>query len=77
MKQQPKPRPKHPCSQTCPDRTAECKRSCERWKQYEAAKQEDYKNRAEISKVIGAIIQTEQDRKKRGCSLASYKDSRR
>ena len=69
-------RPKHPCSKDCPERTAECKKTCEKWKPYEAQKREDYKHRAQMSDTIGALIQMENGHWKRGCTLASYKNSR-
>lgn len=76
MKEEPKFRPKHPCSKECPERTVECKRTCEAWKQYEAEKMEDYKHRAEVSDTIGAVIQMERGHWKRRCTLASYKYTR-
>lgn len=77
MKEQPKPRVKHPCTKECPERTATCKRTCKRWKEYEPAKREEYKERQERSEAKSDSIQLERDRWKRGCTLASYKDPRR
>ena len=36
---------KPPCGKACPDRTAECKLTCDRWKAYEEAKRAEYAQR--------------------------------
>ena len=37
---------KQPCAQDCPNRSMECRLTCEAYKEYRAAKMEDYKKRA-------------------------------
>jgi hypothetical protein len=39
---------KQPCKRDCPERTAECKKTCPKWLRYWAVKQEEYKRRAEM-----------------------------
>lgn len=36
---------KPPCGKACPDRTAECKLTCDKWKVYEEAKRAEYAQR--------------------------------
>lgn len=36
---------KVPCGKVCPDREAECKRTCEKWAEYEAWYMEDRKEK--------------------------------
>ena len=38
-------RVKPPCGKACPDRTAECKLTCDKWKVYEEAKCAEYAQR--------------------------------
>lgn len=61
----------HPCKQDCPRRTAECKRACDEWKAYEAAKREEYAQRAEDAGIRDALWKAEEKRTRRGCYLAS------
>ena len=35
-----------PCRQDCPDRSATCHSTCEKWAAFEAAKKADYEQRA-------------------------------
>ena len=37
---------KQPCAKDCPNRSMECRLTCEAYKEYRAAKLEDYKRRA-------------------------------
>ena len=39
---------KAPCGKVCPDRTAECKLTCERWAEFEAWKFEEEKRKKKI-----------------------------
>lgn len=71
MKETPAFSPKHPCRKDCPKRTAECKRVCERWKEYAAKKQEEYKERVADNEVNDALFQMDRRRKKGGCFLGS------
>ena len=64
-------RAKHPCLKDCPDRTAECKRDCPRWAKYEAAKQEEYKERLIDSMISETEFNSNKKRTKRGCFLGS------
>ena len=47
---------KSPCERNCTERTAHCKRTCSKWKVYEAQKQEEYKERERQSKINDAIF---------------------
>ena len=38
-----------PCEKNCPEHTAECRRTCERWKAYWEKKVEEYKRREKLS----------------------------
>lgn len=40
---------KQPCEKNCPERTAECKKTCPRWAAYWQEKQEEYKRRERLS----------------------------
>lgn len=62
---------KHPCRQDCPHRTAECKKDCEAWKAYEAAKREEYERRAEDGNIRDALFKADAIRTRRGCYLSS------
>lgn len=37
---------RHPCAKDCPNRSMECRLTCEAYKDYRAAKEADYKKRA-------------------------------
>lgn len=37
-----------PCRQTCPDRTAECKRTCPKWAKWEEKKKAIYEARKRV-----------------------------
>ena len=39
---------KQPCLRDCPDRWAECHATCEKWLEYEAERNKQYEERAEI-----------------------------
>lgn len=43
-------RPKHPCVQTCPDRTATCHGQCDRYSVYEAKMKAYYAEREEMAR---------------------------
>lgn len=44
---------KCPCVVECPDRTAECKIKCEKWKKYEAEYLEEYRHTEDLIKLNG------------------------
>lgn len=71
MKETPAFSPKHPCRKDCPERTAECKKTCERWKPYAEAKKEEYKERVSDNEVNDALWSAERLRGKVGCFLGS------
>lgn len=53
---------KCPCEKTCPERTAECKRTCPRWAEYEAAKFDDYAERQKKMQHVDDVISVERRR---------------
>ena len=55
-------RPKQPCKKDCPDRTAECKKTCPKWKEYEPLLREFYKLRAEAYDQEYILNEIERDR---------------
>jgi hypothetical protein len=71
MKKTPKFSPNSPCKQDCPDRTAECRRTCERYKAYEAKKLEEYKERGIERELDDAFQDMHRRRTKEGCFLGS------
>lgn len=58
-------RPKHPCKKDCPDRWAECKKTCPKWKEYEPLLREFYKERAEAYDREYIQNEIERDRKRK------------
>ena len=58
-------RPKHPCKKDCPDRTAECKKTCPKWLEYEPLRNEFYKLRAEAYDREYIQNEIERDRKRK------------
>ena len=55
-----------PCSKDCPERTAECKKTCKRWKVYEEAKKVEYAQRKERCEQKDALVCMVKNRKKKG-----------
>ena len=55
---------KQPCKIDCPDRSAECHGRCEKWLEYERARNEEYIKRGEEKYTEGLLYQIEQDRKR-------------
>ena len=55
-----------PCGKGCEKRSAECKRTCEAWKAFEAWKFEDYERRRKMGKVNHEISTLEVKRYRRG-----------
>lgn len=55
---------KQPCDKNCPDRSAECHSRCEKWLEYEKARNEEYARRAEEKQKEGILYQIERDRKR-------------
>lgn len=66
---QPRPKPKHPCSQDCGERTAECHKTCEKWAKYEAEKKADYALRDDERMLKDAHICAHKNRAKKGCFI--------
>ena len=71
MKPTPDFAPNHPCRQDCPNRTAECKKTCEQWKAYEDKKWAFYRRRVEENELNNAHADAENRRRKEGCFLGS------
>lgn len=65
---------KHPCDLHCPDRSAECHAHCEKWLEYEKARNEEYKERNRAKELACIAYQIERDRKH---DVATGKTSRR
>ena len=61
----------HPCKQDCPERTAECKRTCERWATYERAQRDEYEQRRMAALIRDTEMEMGRRRTKVGCFLAS------
>ena len=56
-------RPKQPCAKKCPGRSAECKKTCEKWLEYEALKMEFYKARGEYLEQQRVLNEMDLERK--------------
>ena len=53
-----------PCHQDCPDRTAECKRTCSRWAEWEDIKKEIYAARRRVLEGIPDSAKKKQNAKR-------------
>ena len=60
-----------PCARDCPERSATCKCSCEKYKEYRKAKEEEYKKRAHVCEGYPESI-----RKRGRCSAKCAEVSR-
>lgn len=54
---------KQPCDKHCPDRSAECHSTCERWLQYEAERNKQYDENKRISETLTILYEIERKRK--------------
>lgn len=54
-----------PCRQDCPDRSMECRLTCEKWKAFEAYKKKVYAARAERGRATCDALCVAQRRKDR------------
>ena len=60
---------KNPCTRDCPDRAAECKKTCEAWIEYETIKKADYAKRQakyEENMAYQEVIENAVTRMRRG-----------
>ena len=55
-----------PRSKGCPERTAECRKTCKRWTEYEAKRNEEYAKRKERYEQRDADVCATKNRKKKG-----------
>lgn len=55
-----------PCSKDCTERTAECRKTCRRWKEYEVKRNEEYAQRKERCEQRDAFVSAVKNRKKKG-----------
>lgn len=62
-----------PCGKSCEKRSAECRKTCESWKAFEAWKFEDYERRRKMGKVNHEISTLEVKRYRRGEAVMSEK----
>lgn len=63
--------PRHPCRKDCEGRTPECKKTCERWKEYEKIMHREYEARKTDFMLKDAEFDAERRRGKEGCYLGS------
>ena len=63
--------PRHTCRKDCPERTAECKKTCGRWKTYEQAMRAEYEERKTDFMLKDAAFDADIRRGKAGCYLGS------
>lgn len=54
---------KMPCKRDCPDRKAECHAKCEKWLEYEKARNAEYERVAKIKELNRTLYEIERDRK--------------
>lgn len=62
---------KHPCRKDCPERTAECKKTCSRLATYAASKADEYAAREMEYMIRDTEFKMNEKRRKRGCYLGS------
>ena len=55
---------KPPCTEYCPNRKAECHSKCEKWLEYEKARNEEYKRRGKEKELCRVLYEMERDRKR-------------
>lgn len=67
---------KQPCKIECPERSAECHARCEKWLEYEKARNEEYARRGERKKQEQLLNDMERDRK-RDIALGKMRNRRR
>lgn len=67
-------KPKQPCPKYCPSRSAECKKTCERWLEYEPLRNAFYKWRLKEMHKTQVLNDMDNDR---GRAMATGEFSRR
>ncbi len=55
---------KQPCQIKCPDRNAECHAKCEKWLEYERARNEEYERKGKEKEKDRVLYEIERDRKR-------------
>lgn len=65
-------RHKQPCEKDCSGRTAECKRTCPRWAEYEAKMQIEYADREQKFKLADDLLECAKRRGKRKTGVNSW-----
>ena len=60
---------KCPCTRDCAERSAECRKTCEAFIEYDIERLEDYKRRKTLNDEADARIKMERRRQKKGCFL--------
>lgn len=61
---------KCPCTKDCPDRTAECRKTCSHgWSEYEAGRMREYDRRRVMNDEADARIEMARRRHKKGCYI--------
>ena len=54
---------KQPCTKECPDRSAECHSKCDKWLEYEKARNAEYERTAKKKQIAYTLYEIERDRK--------------
>ena len=57
------PMVKQPCTRECPDRKAGCHAKCEKWLEYEKARNAEYERTAKEKQIAYTLYEIERDRK--------------
>lgn len=57
------PMVKQPCTKECPDRSAECHSKCDKWLEYEKARNAEYERTAKEKQIAYTLYEIERDRK--------------
>lgn len=55
-----------PCKRDCPNRSGECRRTCDAWKAYEAERAADYERRRRRGEASNAVNMLEVKRYRKG-----------
>lgn len=55
---------KQPCQINCPNRNAECHAKCEKWLEYEKARNEEYERKGKEKEKDRVLFELERDRKR-------------
>jgi|GEM_PF-2936915 len=54
---------KQPCTRECPDRSAECHSKCDKWLEYEKARNAEYERVKKEKQIAYTLYEIERDRK--------------